>query len=169
MSESPSVRVAVGAQATSKLLQQDYDNISTEYNEGTASDSSFYNQIVHNSKMVTQIADDIYGFMPGAYDYTNTHSMGAIVDFFNKNKHIEMVICDIIIRTPVFDSILYTHPDAPKNIPFFVRQSMINGIEFDTTIEDAILQRQLEQLRAAGRILFHIAKPLLVQSQESDL
>ena len=171
MSKSPSVLVSVGAHASPKLPRQDYDNIFTEYNMGMVvhTDGAFFNKTVRNPQTKHDAPFDIYGFMPGSYSYFDKDSVSTIVNFFNKNQHIEIVLFDAICRYPTHDLPVYVHPEAAGDSPFFIRKSLKDKIQFDEDGTDGIMWKQLLQLRQAGHIIFHIAKPLVLSHKESSL
>ena len=163
MSEPPNVLIAVGNTTEGEIPQQDYKNIFTEFNIGsfnTKSDADFYNMTIEAPS--TEGVSDfyIYGFMPGNYEYTYDSSIQQIVDFFQRDDHIEIVICDILSINPSFKTYQYIHPQAlTNNIPFFIKKSIKNKIQFIN--EKLLLQNQLNKLQQEGHTVFHIASPLI--------
>ena len=168
MSESPNVLIAVGNTTEGEIPQQNYKNIFTEFNIAsfnTKSDADFYN-IATQAPSTTGVSDFyIYGFMPGNYKYTYDSSIQQIVDFFQRDDHIEIVVCDMLSINPLFNTYQYIHPQSlTNNVPFFIKQSIKNKIQFVN--EKLLFQNQLNKLQQEGHIIFHIASPLisLVQS-----
>jgi hypothetical protein len=162
MSKSPSVLVAVGSGDRPKLPNQNYESIFTEYNIsallGAAPDGDFYNRVVRHPAIDGKSEFDIYGFMSGNCQYTYEDSVQQLVDFFNKHERIEVVVCDVIRSTDIFKSRVYIQPQATNDIPFFVRKSVIDEIDFKNELP--ILQDQLERLRK-NHTIFHLASPLI--------
>ena len=100
MPESPNVLVAIGQSHNPNMSEQTYDNVFTRYNVGGLSgkpDGDFYNQVIKNPSTAKwpDKKFDIYGFMSGTCYYTYPNSIQCIVDFFNKNDDIIVVLCDI--------------------------------------------------------------------------
>ena len=151
MSESPNVLIAVGNTTEGAIPQQNYKNIFTEFNIAsinTESDADFY----------------IYGFMPCNYKYTYDSSIQQIVDFFQRDDHIEIVVCDMLSINPLFNTYQYIHPQSlTNNVPFFIKQSIKNKIQFVN--EKLLFQNQLNKLQQEGHIIFHIASPLISLAQ----
>ena len=167
MSEPPNVLIAVGNTTKREIPQQDYKNIFTEFNIAsfnTGSDADFYNATIHAPS--TQGGSDfyIYGFMPGNYKYTYDYSMQQIVDFFQRDDHIEIVVCDILSTNSVFNTYQYIHPQSlTNNVPFFIKKSIKNKIQFVN--EEPLFQSQLNKLQQDGHTIFHIAAPLVSLTQ----
>ena len=171
MSEPPNVLIAVGNTTEGEipqLPQQNYKNIFTEINIvsfHTESDADFYN-ITIQAPSTKRVSDFyIYGFMPGNYKYTYDSSIQQVVDFFQRDDHIEIVVCDMLSINPLFNTYQYIHPHSlTNNIPFFIKKSIKNKIQFVN--EKLLFQNQLNKLQQEGHIIFHIASPLisLVQS-----
>ena len=168
MPKSPSVLVAVGRSKKGHIPQQSYEDIVTEYNLGTVpcSDASFYNRIA-KSKVTMEDTSNfcIYGFMPGYCRYTYDSSIEKIVNLFQKNDKVEFVISDYIEKNHMFDVRKYIHPGDIGNVPFFVRDSVINKINF--LEEDLLFKTQIAKLQQE-HILFHIAEPLISFVQEGS-
>jgi len=167
MSEPPNVLIAVGNTAEGHIPQQNYKNIFTEFNIDsfdTESDADFYN-ITIKAPSTEGVSDFyIYGFMPGNYKYTYDYSIQQIVDFFQRDDHIEIVTCDILSIHPSFNTYQYVHPQSlTNNIPFFIKKSIKNKIQFVN--EKLLFQNQLNKLQQEGHIIFHIASPLISLSQ----
>ena len=125
MSESPNVLIAVGNTTEGAIPQQNYKNIFTEFNIAsinTESDADFYN-ITIQAPSTKRVSDFyIYGFMPGNYKYTYDSSIQQIVDFFQRDDHIEIVVCDMLSINPSFKTYQYIHPQSlTNNIPFFLK------------------------------------------------
>ena len=164
MSEPPNVLIAVVNTSERKMAQQDYKNIFTEFNIGsfnTESDADFYN-ITIQSPSTEGVSDFyIYGFMPDNYQYTYNSSIQQIVDFFQQDDHIEIVVCDILSINPSFKTYQYIHPQSliNNNIPFFIKKSIKHKIQFVN--EKLLLQNQLNKLQQEGHTVFHIASPLI--------
>ena len=163
MSEPPNVLIAVGNTANGEIPQQNYKNIFTEFNIGsfnTESDADFYNTTIRTSSTDEGSDFDIYGFMPGNYKYTYDSSIQQIVDFFQRDDNIEIVICDILSINPSFNTYQYIHPQSlTNNIPFFIKKSIKNKIQFVN--EKLLFQNQLNKLQQEGHTIFHIASPLI--------
>jgi len=163
MSESPNVLIAVGNTTEGEIPQQNYKNIFTEFNIAsfnTESDADFYN-ITIQAPSTEGVSDFyIYGFMPGNYKYTYDSSIQQIVDFFQRDDYIEIVVCDILSINPSFKTYQYIHPQSlTNNIPFFIKKSIKNKIQFVN--EKLLFQHQLNKLQEEGHIIFHIASPLI--------
>lgn len=161
MSQFPSVLVAVGQSKNAKLPRQKYKNIFTRYNMGgmaTVPDRHFFNEVVRNPSIPNKKQFDIYGFILGGSRYTTNHSIQDIVDFFDKHEHIKVVICDVVDGQGSFKFCRYIQPQATNNVPFFIRESVTQDINF--TDDNAPLQHQLEALKQKYTI-FHIASPLI--------
>ena len=163
MSKSPNVLVAVGTSQKGHIPQQTYKNIFTQYNMGSfpESDVDFFNAMSHEKVLIKGTSDfDIYGFMPGNCKYTYDYSIQNIVDFFEQNEKIEIVICDMLNITEHFEDYLYTYPYSPtNNIPFFIRKSIKDKVNF---IKDQpIFQSVLNKFQQERHPIFHIAKPLI--------
>ena len=168
MSEPPNVLIAVGNTTEGEIPQQDYKNIFTEFNIASfnaESDADFYNSTIQ-APLTEGVSDFyIYGFMPGNYKYTYDSSIQQIVDFFQRDDHIEIVVCDMLSINPLFNTYQYIHPQSlTNNVPFFIKQSIKNKIQFVN--EKLLFKNQLNKLQQEGHIIFHIAYPLisLVQS-----
>jgi len=163
MSKSPNVLVSVGTLQQGSMPQQTYTNLFTEFNIGSIqllSNADFYNKTTHSPMTEGISSFDIYGFMPGNYKYTYDYSIQHIVDFFQRYDEAHIVICDILTVYPLFTSYNYVHPQSPsKNVPFFIRGSIKNQINFVN--DNLIFQNQLNQLQKNGHIVFHIADPLI--------
>ena len=169
MPQSPNVLIATGI---GHIPEQDYANIFTKYNLGE-SDAEFYNRIAQ-IKSVKDVMEgkemtpsdpsqhyefDIYGFMPGNCKYTYKHSIRQIVNFFQRDEKIEVVVCDIMNENDAYNNHQYIHPGSKDiNIPFFIKSSVTDKIKF--TNEDLIFQNQLNILQS-NHIIFHIAEPLI--------
>tara|TARA_R100000306_G_C4376625_1_gene142199 strand:- start:460 stop:966 length:507 start_codon:yes stop_codon:yes gene_type:complete len=160
MSQSSCVLIAVGNSPKPKLPKQNYKNVFTKYNIGALQvpDSHFYNKTIQDPDIPDQNSFDIYGFLPGNAYYTNSNSIQQIVSFFNQHKDIEIITCDINVVHKRFKRTLYVQPQVANDIPFFVRSSVINKINFVN--EPPIFQHQLERLKSEY-IIFHIATPLI--------
>lgn len=166
MSQSPNILVAVGGQSDRGYIpQQTYTNLFTEFNiNGVGlsdfnSDADFYNTKIITPSTQGKSDFDIYGFMLNDYEYTNEHSMQTIVDFFQQDKRIDIVVSDILHVHANFSSYTYINPyDINNNIPFFVRSNLVDQINF--VDEKLLLQEQLNRLKQQN-IIFHIASPLL--------
>ena len=167
MSESPNVLVAVGNTTAGEIPQQDYKNIFTEFNIAsfnTESDADFYNTTIQSPSTEGVSDFDIYGFMPGNYKYTYDSSIQQIVDFFQRDSHIEIVVCDILLVHHSYNTYQYIHPHSlTNNIPFFIKKSINNKIQFVN--EQLLFQNQLNKLQQAGHTVFHIASPLISLTQ----
>ena len=167
MSESPNVLIAVGNTTEGEIPQQNYKNIFTEFNIAsfhTESDADFYNTTIRTSSTDEGSDFDIYGFMPGNYKYTYDSSIQQIVDFFQRDDHIEIVACDILSINPLFKTYQYIHPQSlTNNIPFFIKQSIKNKIQFVN--EKLLFQNQLNKLQQERHTIFHIASPLISLAQ----
>ena len=115
MSQSPNVLVAVGQGSRGYIPQQSYSNLFTEFNMDAGAFSSFDNDAnFYNTKIRTPSTQgksdfDIYGFIPGNCKYTDDYSIQQIVDFFQKDDHIELVICDYFDIHNEFKIHQYTH------------------------------------------------------------
>ena len=170
MSESPNVLIAVGQSQDPNIPEQTYENIFTRYNVGGLSgrpDGDFYNQII-DTPSTPKWGDknfDIYGFMSGACYYTYPNSIQCVVDFFNKNDNIKVVVCDMLYDKELFKFHRYIHPQAPNNLPFFIRSSIVKELRF--TNQSEMLQSQLEALKQKYPI-FHIAAPLISIREEGS-
>ena len=163
MSQSPSVLVAVGKSDKGSIPQQTYENLFTEFNidsiASLGNDANFYNTKIRTPSTQGKSDFDIYGFMPGNYRYTYDYSIQHIVDFFQQDERISIVVCDLLVIHPSFTSRQYIHPQAPtNNIPFFIRSSLVNQIQFVN--EKLILQEQLNKLQQRNTV-FHIAETLI--------
>ena len=169
MSKSPNILVAVGASEVGHVPQQTYENIFTKYNMEmpSSSDADFFNNIAQNNMSIQDVSDfDIYGFIPGKCKYTYDYSIQQIVDFFQKDQNVEIVICDYLDIYNQFKVHQYTHPSKIVNIPFFIRNSIRNQLNF-TDNENSIFQQQLVELQKK-HIIFHIGEPLLSLVQEGN-
>ncbi len=161
MPEPPSVLVAIGQGETLKLPKQDYKNIFTEYNVNhiaPATDADFYNRVVKAPATVNKSEFNIYGFMGARHKYTSKNTIQKIVDFFEKDSIINVVICDVVRETPYFQSPIYIHPQSENNIPFFISSALKDKISFVNG--ENLLQDQLEKLRKEHTI-FHVASQLI--------
>lgn len=164
MPQSPNVLVAVGQGSRGYIPQQSYSNLFTEFNTDVGAFSSFDNDAnFYNTKIRTPSTQgksdfDIYGFMPNNYEYTTDSSVQTIVDFFQQDPNINLVVCDILNLYPQFTTYNYVHPNNTNNIPFFIRQNLVDQIGFVN--ESLLLQEQLHRLKQ-NNIIFHIAKPLI--------
>lgn len=160
MPESPSVLVAVGSSRTPKLPKQSYSHIFTKYNISTipVADAHFYNKTVQSPEVPDKTSFDIYGFLPGNASYTHQDSIQQIVDFFYTHPHIEVVTCDMLVCNDIFKSNRYVQPQAPNDIPFFIKESCLSKINFIN--KPPIFQSQLDVLKSEY-IIFHIASPLI--------
>ena len=162
MPQYPSVLVAVGAHEAPKVPNQKYKNIFTEYNIQQitkVSDADFYNRVVTKPNIKDRKEFDIYGFLPGNCKYTYDYSIEHIVEFFQQHPKIEIVVCDIMTVYDTHSRLQYIQPEASNNIPFFIRDSLKNKINF--VDEKLMLQTQLQNLAKQGLPIFHIASPLL--------
>ena len=148
MPQSPNVLVAVGQGSRGYIPQQSYSNLFTEFNTDVGAFSSTQGKSDF----------DIYGFMPNNYEYTTDSSVQTIVDFFQQDPNINLVVCDILNLYPQFTTYNYVHPNNTNNIPFFIRQNLVDQIGFVN--ESLLLQEQLHRLKQ-NNIIFHIAKPLI--------
>ena len=88
------------------------------------------------------------------------------MDFFQKDDHIELVICDYFDIHNEFKIHQYTHPAKILNMPFFIRSSIKNKINFIDN-EDLLFQKQLVTLQQE-HIIFHIGEPLISIVQEGN-
>ena len=162
MSKPKNVLVLVGKMpARGFIPQQTYnDNLFTEFNTSTT-DANFYNHNIHSPSSANISEFDIYGFVPGNYKYTYDYSIERIVKFFEQNDIIEIVICDILAINPKFTFHKYIHPAdlVDKNVPFFIKSSLKNKINFTQT--DLLFQDQLSKLHEQRHTIFHIADPLI--------
>ena len=77
-----------------------------------------------------------------------------------------IVICDYFDVYNELKVHQYTHPAKMANIPFFIRNSIRNQINF-TDNKDSMFQQQLTELQNK-HIIFHIAEPLLSLVQEGN-
>tara|TARA_B100001123_G_C15271597_1_gene1010534 strand:+ start:1402 stop:1938 length:537 start_codon:yes stop_codon:yes gene_type:complete len=165
MSKSPNVLVAVGQTQNNMgyVPQQTYRNLFTEFNLDTAisfdNDADFYNTKIRTPSTQGKSDFDIYGFVPGNYSYTYDDSIQTIVEFFQQDSQIDIVICDLLFIRPNFTSYTYIHPQSENNIPFFINSSIVNKIRFVN--EPQLMQKQLRELQQQGHIIFHIALPLI--------
>ena len=173
MPKPPRVLVAVGMATATKgnIPQQTYKHMWTEFNIGslgTTNDGDFYNTIVRSPSIQDIHEFDIYGFLPSTYNYAHNNSIQRIVDFFQANDNIEIVICDMLtIHNNDWQSYQYTHPHAPNNnIPFFIKGSIKDKITF--TNDDLMFQTQLKKLQQEEHIIYHIAEPLLLTHKGSE-
>ena len=167
MSEPPNVLIAVGNTTEGERPQQNYKNIFTKCNTdsfNTESDADFYNTTIRTSSTDEGSDFDIYGFMPGNYKYTSDSSIQQIVNFFQQDDHIEIVICDMLLTNPLFTTYQYIHPQSiTNNIPFFIKKSITNKIQFAN--DKLLFQNQLNKLQQEGHIIFHVASPLVSLTQ----
>ena len=160
MSEPPSVLVAVGSSPNPKLPKQSYSHIFTKYNISTipVADAHFFNKTVQSPEVPDKTSFDIYGFLPGNAYYTHEDSIQEIVNFFYSHPNIEVVTCDMLVCNNIFTSNRYIQPQAPNDIPFFIKESCLSKINFIN--KQPVFQSQLEVLKQ-DRIIFHIASPLI--------
>ena len=158
MPKLESVVVAVGLSPNPQLPKQDHEELITKFNYSggltSLSDVDFFNSIARH-----QEGYDIYGFIPGPIQYSSSRSIQKIVNFFNKHEGIGVIVSDFIERNPSYDLPVYIHPMQVNNIPFFIRGSLINQIDFKD--ENNFLASQIDRLRQNGNVIFHIAEPLL--------
>ena len=166
MSQSPNVLVGVGVGKHLRLLppKQNYSNLFTQFNIPSIlkseSDPMFFNKIARNDASDSIPNNiEIYGFMEGAWSYAQENSIQHIVDFFQQDSQISIVVCDVIIDKGDYKTQQYVHPlTIQNNIPFFIRQSIVNKINFIN--EPNAIHEQLKRLQQE-HIIFHIAAPLL--------
>ena len=163
MSKSPKFLVGVGISKSPSVPDQNYKELRTRFNIGGFGgnlDKDFYNKIIKEKEK-----SDIYGFMGGECKYTYDYSIQYIADFFQKHNDIKVVVCDVLHTRKLFQCNQYNHPQVPKNIPFFVRESVLTDINF--TSQEAPLQHQLETLKKTYTI-FHIAFSLISIREEDS-
>tara|TARA_R110000824_G_scaffold253617_2_gene442610 strand:- start:4922 stop:5428 length:507 start_codon:yes stop_codon:yes gene_type:complete len=167
MSESPVVVIVSGSQ--SNIIQpQIYTNLSIVYNPSDVvsekSEADFYNSVIQTSNYDS---NSIYGFLSAHTNLNYENSVTRIVDFFQRNEHINIVVCDMATPYGGFDSYQHVHPNMiHTNIPFFIRGSILNKLKFSD--KDNILQQALIRLIEMNQIIFHIAEPLIIKLQESS-
>ena len=162
MPKPSSVLVAVGAHEAPKIPNQNYKNLFTEYNVQAitkVSDANFYNRVIAQPNIKDKTEFDIYGFLPGNCKYTYNYSIEHITTFFQRHSKIEIVVCDIMTVYDTHSSLRYIQPEAPNDIPFFIKDSLKNKINFVN--DKLMLQTQLQNLTKQGLPIFHIASPLL--------
>jgi len=169
MPESPNVLIAVGRAKKGHIPQQNYKNIFTQYNMASMPlpDASFYTNMAQGNGSIGDVSDfHIYGFMPGNCKYTYDYSIQRIVDFFQRNDKVEVVICDHLEIQPnvvaVYKSI---HPSQLQDIPFFIKHSIRHKINFND--EQSLFKNQLSKLQQE-HIIFHVGEPLISFVQESS-
>ena len=170
MLQSPSILVAIGHSETPELPQQEYSNIFSRYNIQSLkkqSDADFYNEVIKNPQLPewSQSRFDLYGFMGGQCKYTYDYSIQHIANFFQKHEDIKVVACDTLHSRKLFQHHQYNHPQAAKNIPFFVKEDVLKDINFANQKEP--LQDQLQALKKIYTI-FHIASPLISMREEGS-
>lgn len=161
MSQLPNVLIAVGENPSGvgSIPQQTYQNLFTEFNLPKQIDAHFYNTII---KKPSQNVSDffIYGFMKPSHSYTFKYSIQQIVDFFLQHAFVDIVVCDLLHIYSDFTCQEYIHPkNDTNNIPFFIRKNTVDYINF--TGRKLLLQNQLNNLRQQGKVIFHIADPLI--------
>lgn len=163
MPESPRFLVGVGLSKSPSTPTQNYKRLRTRFNVpglGGSQDKDFYNSIIKEEEKY-----DIYGFMGGECKYTYNYSIQFIADFFQKHEDIKIVVCDILYNRKLFQHHQYNHPQAAKNIPFFVKEDVLKDINFTNQKEP--LQDQLQALKKIYTI-FHIASPLISMREEGS-
>jgi len=164
MSELPNVLIGMGKHPQPKLPKQSYANLFTEYNMSSIlqveSDTMFFNRIATQNTSADIPSDiDIYGFMEGGWSYTHENSIQKIVDFFQQDNSIDILICDVLIDKGEYQAAQYISPfTIQNNIPFFVKQSIVSKINFIN--QPNFMLDQLKKLQRE-HIVFHIAEPLL--------
>ena len=164
MSGLPNVLIGVGNNPQPKIPKQKYTNLFTEYNISSLleveSDAMFFNRIAANNTPDAIPNDiDIYGFMEGAWSYTEENAIQKVVDFFQQDNSIEILICDVLIDKGEYQAPQYISPfTIQNNIPFFVKQSIVNKINFVN--QPNFMLNQLQRLQSE-HVIFHIAAPLL--------
>ena len=169
MPESPNILVAVGKSKKGHIPQQTYENIFTTYNMASMapSDAGFFNNVAQNNISIKDVSDfDICGFMPGNCQYTYDYSVQQIVDFFQKDHNVGIVICDYLDIYNEFKVHQYVHPSKIVNMPFFIRYPIRHQLNF-TDNKSSIFQQQLVELQKK-HIIFHIGEPLLSLVQEGN-
>ena len=172
MSKSKKVLVAVGASPTPKLPRQKYDNIFTKYNmpfgmpPEIMADPVFFNQIIDRGIQIDQGIEfnpppSIYGFLKGGYCYSSPDSLQEIVDVFNIDDDIEIVVTDILVKKADVGAefIDYGHSEAVPDLPFFIKDSLVNEVRFENSPE--MFKKALESLVTKGKKIYHIGEPLL--------
>tara|TARA_R110002020_G_scaffold429482_4_gene639061 strand:- start:285 stop:803 length:519 start_codon:yes stop_codon:yes gene_type:complete len=168
MSKPKNVLVAVGETPTPRLPRQDYKNITTKYNiplgimAPPQSDAEFFNSTIGYG-LSGDVPRHIYGFLKGAYRYSSPSSIQEIVDVFSMDDDIEIVTTDILIKNPATNAEFtdYGHSEAIPNLPFFVRDSLIDSVSFENSNE--IFHKVLQDLVSRGKKVYHIAEPLLTE------
>ena len=98
MSESPVVVIVSGSQ--SNIIQpQIYTNLSIVYNPSDVvsekSEADFYNSVIQTSNYDSK---SIYGFISSHTNLNYENSVTRIVDFFQRNEHINIVVFVFEIR-----------------------------------------------------------------------
>lgn len=167
MSESPVVVVVSGSQ--SNIIQpQIYTNLSIVYNPSdivsAKSEADFYNSVIQTSNYDS---DSIYGFVSANTNLNYENSITRIVEFFQRNEHINIVVCDMVTPYGGFNAYKHVHPNIiHENIPFFIRGSTLKQLKFSD--KNNMLQEALTQLIQMDEIIFHIAEPLIIKLQESS-
>ena len=160
MPELKNVLVVVGAHPAPHLPKQKYENLVTLYNEegsiGVATDDEFFNKAIREDSTA-----DIYGFMKGGYYYSSPDSLQEIVDMFNMDRDIEIVTTDSIVKKKSMGAefIDYQHSEEINDVPFFVTSRLAKEITFESSSE--MFKKPLEELVRLGKIIYHIAEPLL--------
>ena len=168
MPKSRRVLVAVGKSPIQKLPRQDYDNIVTKYNfplgmpPSAMTDPDFFNDTIEKRASFGQ-HPSIYGFLKGGYRYASSSSLQEIVNVFDMDDDIEIVTTDILVKklNTGAQFIEYGHSEAIPDLPFFVKDSIIDEIAFENSTE--IFKSLLDSLVKKGKKIYHIGDPLLME------
>ena len=167
MSEPKSVLVAVAD--NKPIKQQGYDNMSIVYHTDAVvsleSQSNFLNSI---RNIDNNAIKDFYCFMSPNSDFTNNDSLKKIIDFFNNDEYIGIVLADSIHQYDGFSSYQYTHPNILDSdlISFCIRGSILERLEFSN--KEHIFQKALYDINQKGHVIFHIAEPLFTIHKEGS-
>lgn len=168
MSESTEV-VVVCSQYNKTLIPQEYDSLNIVYSPSQAlsikEQSDFYNSIISSEQ---QNPKDIYGFVPLDHDFTSKKIVSTVVDFFNQDTLINVVITDFINKYSTFSEYHHSHPHNINDpCTIFIRGSLLKNINFSdsTTMFPDVIQQLVQQ----REIIFHIAEPLMTNVQESAI
>jgi len=162
------VLVAVGKGETPKLPRQNYENIFTKYNmpfgmpATIMSDSDFFNLTMSKGGGLEQ-PPCILGFLKGNYSYSSPSSIQKIVDLFSMDDDIEIVTTDVLVNKVKSNAhfIEYSHSEAILDLPFFIRNTIVEEVRFEDSVE--IFKTTLEGLvRRNSKKIYHIGEPLLV-------
>jgi hypothetical protein len=168
MPEPKNVLVAVGATPTPKVPRQNYKSIRTKYNipvglfPTAQTDSEFFNSTIDYG-LASDVLPHIYGFLKGVYHYSSPSSIQEIVDVFSMDDDIEIVTTDILVKKTASSAEFadYGHSEAISNLPFFVKDSIIDSVRFENSTE--IFQKTLQNLVTRGKKIYHIGEPLLTE------